>query len=129
VRLLLDTHALLWWLSDDERLPAWWRPIIADPSNDVGVSVVSAAEIAIKASLGKLEAPPDLRGAIEQSGLTSLALELEHAEAVRNLPWHHRDPFDRLLIAQAEVEQLTVATVDRNFLAYDVAVLPARQQV
>ncbi len=127
MRILLDTHALLWWLSDDPRLPTAWRATLADPSNDVGVSAVSAAEIALKASLGKLEAPPNLVGAIEESGLTGLGFRLEHAEALRRLPWHHRDPFDRLLIAQAQIEQLTVATVDRNFLAYDVTRLPVRQ--
>jgi PIN domain nuclease of toxin-antitoxin system len=124
--VLLDTHALLWWLSDDPRLPSLWRATIADPGNDVAVSSVSVAEIAIKASLGKLKAPSDVLGAIEQSGLTGLGLALNHVEALRDLPWHHRDPFDRLLIAQAQVEQLTVATVDSNFVAYDIQVLNAR---
>ena len=124
LRVLLDTHALLWWLDDDKRLPGSWRTAISDPGNLVLVSAVTIAEIAIKASIGKLQAPADLLDALRTSNLETLPLQADHAAALRDLPWHHRDPFDRMLIAQATVEDLAVASVDRSFAAYDVRLLP-----
>ena len=124
LRVLLDTHVLLWWLDDDHRLPDSWRAVISDPRNDVLVSAVTVAEIAIKSSVGKLEAPADLLNALRISNLDTLPLQADHAAALRDLPWHHRDPFDRLLIAQATVEDLAVASVDRSFAAYAVRLLP-----
>ena len=123
MRLLLDTHVLLWWAADDARLPRAWRQLIADPEHDIVVSSVSVAEISIKASLGKLTAPDDLLTDLEASGFVSLPLESDHAARLRDLPWHHRDPFDRMLIGQAQVEQLTIATVDPQFTAYEVVLL------
>ena len=108
---------------DDHRLSRSWRQLIAGPEHDVFVSAVSVAEISITASLGKLAAPDDLLPDLEESGFLSLPLEAEHAARLRELPWHHRDPFDRMLIGQAQVEQLTVATVDPQFAAYEVALL------
>lgn len=123
MRLLLDTHVLLWWAADDARLSRSWRQLIGDPEHDIFVSAISVAEISIKASLGKLTAPDELLPDLEDSGFLSLPLEAEHAARLRDLPWHHRDPFDRMLIGQAQVEQLTVATVDPQFAAYEVALL------
>ena len=120
MKLLLDTHVLLWWLADDRRLGAEHRALIADASNIVLVSSMTVAEIAIKTSLGKLEAPDDLLPTLEAGGFDELAFESRHAEVLRTLPWHHRDPFDRMLIAQAIAEQLTVLTADPHFAAYGV---------
>lgn len=120
MRLLLDTHVLLWWLADDRRLGAEHRALIADASNVVLVSAMTVAEIAIKTSLGKLEAPDDLLPTLEAGGFDELSFESRHADLLRKLPWHHRDPFDRMLIAQAITEQLTVLTADPHFAAYGV---------
>jgi len=120
MKLLLDTHVLLWWLADDRRLGARHRALIADAANIVLVSSMTVAEIAIKTSLGKLEAPDDLLPTLEAGGFDELAFESRHAEVLRTLPWHHRDPFDRMLIAQAIAEQLTVLTADPHFAAYGV---------
>jgi len=124
VRLLLDTHVLLWWLDDDRRLPGAWRATIGDPRHDVWVSTISIAEIVIKSSLGKLESPPDVIGAVSGSQLDTMPFQVEHAAGLAHLPWHHRDPFDRMLIAQARVEQLTIVTGERHFGRYDVSLLP-----
>lgn len=121
MRLLLDTHALLWWLADDPRLGAEARRQIADGANAVLVSAASAWEIEIKRALGKLEAPADLAAAIRDSGFEPLAITLDHAVAAGRLPPHHSDPFDRLLIAQAAAEHLTLITRDSAFAAYDVS--------
>jgi len=121
MRLLLDTHVLLWWLADDHRLSAEHRVLIADASNVVLVSAMTIAEIAIKTSLGKLEAPDDLLPTLETGGFDELPFESRHADLLRKLPWHHRDPFDRMLIAQAIAEQLTVLTAaDPHFAAYGI---------
>ncbi|WP_448006180.1 type II toxin-antitoxin system VapC family toxin [Agromyces bauzanensis] len=120
MKLLLDTHVLLWWLADDRRLPADHRALIADASNIVLVSAMTIAEIAIKTSLGRLDAPDDLLPTLEAGGLDELTFESRHAEVLRSLPWHYRDPFDRMLIAQAIAEQLTVLTADPRFAAYGV---------
>jgi len=124
VKLLLDTHALLWFLVDDHRLTPATRGLMADPINDVFVSAASAWEIAIKKSLGKLTVPPDiatwLSAQLTRSRLTPLAITVSHAAAVERLPAHHADPFDRLLIAQANAENLSVVTSDPQFEQYDV---------
>ena len=125
MKLLLDTHVLLWWLADDRRMGAEHRALIADASNIVLISSMTVAEIAIKTSLGKLEAPDDLLPTLEAGGLDELPFESRHAEVLRTLPWHHRDPFDRMLIAQAQVEHLTLVTRDAHIQKYDVPVLPA----
>ncbi len=120
MRLLLDTHVVLWWLADDRRLGDDHRALIADASNIVLVSAMTVAEIAIKTSLGKLDAPDDLLPTLEAGGFDELTFKSRHAEVLRSLPWHHRDPFDRMLIAQAIAEQLTVLTADPHFAAYGV---------
>lgn len=118
MRLLLDTHVLLWWLADAPQLGADHRALIHDGQNDVFVSAVSVAEISIKASLGKLDAPQNVAEAIIESGFTELDFTVAHGETLRSLPWHHRDPFDRMLVAQALVEGLTLLTLDSRVREY-----------
>jgi PIN domain nuclease of toxin-antitoxin system len=119
-RLLVDTHALLWWLIDDAGLSQAAREALSDPANDVLVSTASVWEIAIKRALGKLGAPDDLPEHIEAQGFGWLPVQAEHAWRVGDLPTHHRDPFDRLLVAQALVEQIPIVSADARFAAYGV---------
>lgn len=123
MRLLVDSHVLLWHLLDDRRLTPGPTGRIEADDVEVLVSVASFWEIAIKSALGKLEAPEDLPRRVEEFGFEPLAIAVEHAWAVRQLPHHHRDPFDRLLIAQAQVEGLPILTADPAFDAYDVKVV------
>jgi PIN domain nuclease of toxin-antitoxin system len=121
VRLLLDTHALLWWLSDDERLGLPARDLIADPTNDVLVSVASLWEITVKVRVGKLQANIEEIGeACERDGFIKLAITPGHLKMLVGLPMHHRDPFDHLLIAQAMTEDATFLSDDRNMRLYAV---------
>jgi PIN domain nuclease of toxin-antitoxin system len=124
VRLLLDTHALLWALSAPARLPAPTAAAIRDPANAVFVSAASAWEIAIKSGLGKLSADLDevVRTSIEV-GFEELAVTLAHTRRLQSLPPRHRDPFDRMLVAQALEEGLTVVTRDAALSAYSVPTL------
>ena len=120
--ILLDTQVALWWLDDDPRLGVEAREAIA--SSDVAyVSVVSAWEVAIKVSLGKLRIGAPFEAAVEGSGFSKLPLAFAHAAALVGLPSHHRDPFDRMLIVQARHEGLTFVTADRKMGAYEVALL------
>lgn len=123
--LLLDTHVLLWVLADDASLAEPARSAITDARNRVLVSAVSAWEITIKKALGKLRAPDDLVDQLAQRGFSALDITIDHALAVGDLADHHADPFDRLLIAQARTEQLTLVTRDRNIPRYDVVILAA----
>jgi PIN domain nuclease of toxin-antitoxin system len=123
VRLLLDTHVLLWW-DEGERLDPQARHAI-EAATEVFVSAVSAWEIAIKTALGRLDPVRTVAEAIEECGFQELPVTVRHAAAVAGLPFHHRDPFDRLLVAQAKVEQLTVVTRDPTFRRYRVRTLPA----
>jgi PIN domain nuclease of toxin-antitoxin system len=120
---LVDTHILLWWMSDDPKLPELHRQIIANRSNTVFVSSVSIAEISIKSSLGKLDAPLDCTDLIADNGFDLLDFTSYHADHLRGLPWHHRDPFDRMLVSQAQVEGLNVLTVDSRIQEYNVLTL------
>ncbi|HWG85329.1 MAG TPA: type II toxin-antitoxin system VapC family toxin [Deinococcales bacterium] len=124
MRLLLDTHVFLWWVGDDERLSGPARDAISHEDNTVLVSVASAWEIAIKASQGRLEVPEDVaafvRSQAAQNDFQLLPVHLSHAAAVRELPWHHRDPFDRMLVAQAIVEEATLVTNDAYVQQYPV---------
>jgi PIN domain nuclease of toxin-antitoxin system len=119
-RLLVDTHALLWWLTDDPALSATAREALAEPANVVLVSAASVWEIAIQRALGKLTVPDDLLSQIEAEGFGWLAVKAEHAWRVRDLPPHHRDPFDRLLVAQSLVEQMPIVSADPRLAAYGV---------
>jgi PIN domain nuclease of toxin-antitoxin system len=125
-RLLLDTHVWLWWQSGSRRLGYRARAAIAS-SADVCLSAVSAWEIAIKSSIGKLTPPlnANIREQLDRDGFRELPMTIAHAEAVRGLPAGHHDPFDRLLIAQAHVEGLTIVTADALFKRYGVAILDA----
>jgi len=124
MRLLLDTHILLWWLKDDPLLPPRASALIADRRNEVFVSPMSVWEIAIKSQLGRLKADVDeVRTAAMQSGFRPLPFTLDHAAAVARLPQHHRDPFDRALVAQARHEPLNLVTHDESLSAYGEHVL------
>ena len=122
-RLLVDTHALLWWLADDDALPADVRAAFADRANELLVSAASVWEIAIKRSLGKLEAPGELLEIVADEGFVFLAVSPWHAWRVATLPRHHGDPFDRLLAAQALAEGIPVVTGDPQFGRYGVGVM------
>jgi PIN domain nuclease of toxin-antitoxin system len=124
VRLLLDTHVVLWQLSGERELSAQARDAIA-AADDLLFSVVSFAEIGIKAAGGKLDVPDDLQAQVADSGVRNLGLAPAHGLAVRSLPVHHRDPFDRLLIAQAILERLTIVTADSRFRPYEVDLVEA----
>ena len=124
MRLLLDTHVVLWQLSGERELSQSAVAAIA-AADDLLFSVVSFAEIGIKAAAGKLVVPPDLKAKITDAGVRSLALAAAHGLAVAQLPAHHGDPLDRLLIAQAMTEGLTLVTADANFAAYDVPIVAA----
>lgn len=125
MRLLLDTHVVLWWLDDPNQLSEDAREAIAEPANDVFVSAVTAWEIAIKRSLGKLSAPAGIATAIIDAGFEELPVSFQHAWAVESLPLHHRDPFDRMLIAQAIEENCTLVSRDAAISAYGIPLLVA----
>lgn len=123
--LLLDAHALLWWLADDPTLDAAARSAISDPASDVLVSAASVWEIGIKRTLGKLKAPANVREAIDLTGFVGLPITLDDADAAAVLPPHHRDPFDRMLVAQATRLRAIVVTRDAAFRPYGIPILSA----
>jgi PIN domain nuclease of toxin-antitoxin system len=125
VILLLDAHALLWWLADDPELADRAKTAIADPTADVLVSAGTIWEITIKRALGKLDAPDGLLNVLEESGFQVLPILGIDAERAGSLPAHHRDPFDRMLVAQASRLGALIVSHDPAFAAYDVDVLPA----
>lgn len=124
-RLLLDTHAVLWALSNVPKLDETARARIADPHNEVFVSAITGWEIAVKRAKGRIGAPDNLGTVIEDRGFTHLPLTFRHAERAGSLPMHHRDPFDRFLVAQAQVEGLVLVTRDAHIRLYDVPTLAA----
>lgn len=125
MRLLLDTHALLWWLANDPSLAEDATSAIADAGSTVFVSAATAWEMAIKQALGKLEAPSDLERQLELNRFEPLPVTISHACAAGRLPGHHDDPFDRMLVAQALAEGLTIVTRDPRIAPYGVPTLPA----
>ena len=125
MRLLLDTHIFLWWLSDWERISEPARAAIADPGNEVFVSAVSGWEIGVKKAKGRLVAPDDLAAVVDEKRFEHLPLTFAHAERAAALPSHHRDPFDRMLIAQAQAEGLVLVTRDSRMADYEVATMRA----
>ena len=125
MRLLLDTHVLLWWLANEPSLVHEAEVAIADPASIVFVSAATAWEIAIKQALGKLEAPTDLERQIEQNRFEPMSITIAHAYSAGTLPRHHDDPFDRMLIAQALAEGLTIVTRDPRLRRYSVATMVA----
>ena len=123
--LLLDTHVVLWWLEDPALVSEAAREAISDPLNEVLVSAVSAWEIAIKAGVGKLDAPPNFEEAVAQCGLKMLSITVPHTLQTQSLPLLHRAPFDRLLLAQAIVEGATLVTRDTMIRQYGVPTILA----
>jgi PIN domain nuclease of toxin-antitoxin system len=127
VSLLLDTHVFLWLHTDRSRIPAVVLDALADPDRPLHLSVGSAWEMGIKNGIGKLPLPDDLAVWLSSrmlaSGVAPLAATLAHVLAASALPTHHRDPFDRLLVAQAQIEDLTIVTRDPQVSAYDVDIL------
>lgn len=119
--LLLDTHVVLWWLVDDPRLSDATRQLVQE-EEAVFVSVVSAWEVAIKAGLGRLSLPASFAEGIVGAGFQPLPITFAHCEAVASLPPIHRDPFDRMLVAQARTEGLAIVTKDSAITAYDVSI-------
>lgn len=124
MRLLLDTHVVLWQLEGFRPIPTRALEAI-ERAGELTFSVVSFAEIGVKAAVGKLVVPESLREHVVRSGLRILGLAPDHGLGVSDLPMHHRDPFDRLLISQARSEGLTIVTADRRFADYDVPVIDA----
>ena len=124
MRLLIDSHAFLWWLADDPRLPAAARAAMADPGNTLHVSAATAWEIGVKVALGRLVVPTapvvSLEEAARREGMEPLPIDFADAIAAAALPRHHRDPIDRLLIAQAAARDLTIVTGDRQIARYAV---------
>ena len=127
MKLLLDTHAFLWWILDDVRLSLTARKAIARREEEVFVSAASAWEIAVKTALGRLKLPQPpgrlVPRHIKASGFQPLPIRVEHALRVHDLPDHHHDPFDRLLIAQAVEDRLAIVTADGQFRRYPVRVI------
>lgn len=123
MKLLLDTHVVLWWTHDSRRLSETARELVGDPRHDVLLSAVVAWEIAIKRALGKLRMRPALvTELLADGGAAELAVSVAHATELERLPMHHRDPFDRMLVAQARVEGAVLVSSDEALRKYDVPV-------
>lgn len=120
-KYLLDTHVIIWAVDQTDKLSEQYRQLLEHEDQCV-VSIASLWEIAIKKSLGKLEVRDDLAVFLQRTGVSILQVELPHIETIRTLPHHHRDPFDRMLIAQAMTENLSLLTVDRHFALYGVTI-------
>jgi PIN domain nuclease of toxin-antitoxin system len=125
MRLLLDTHVVIWWLARDPRIGDSARDAIKAPDNAVFVSTITGFEIATKKKIGTLDAPDDLSEQLQAKGFEELPITLAHGLEAGQLPLHHKDPFDRLLIAQARCEDLTLVTADQMLGEYDVKTLSA----
>ena len=127
MRILLDTHAFLWWITGDQRLSQRSIECISDGSNELFFSVASGWEIAIKAGLGRIDIPDPLDRFVSEhlfrNHMDVLAIQLSHALPVVTLPQFHRDPFDRMLISQAQIERLPILSSDKLLAAYDVEVI------
>ncbi len=123
MKLLLDTHAALWFLSGDERLGEAARHHLTDDTNRVLLSAAVVWEIAMKRSLGRLEVPDEYLPLLLDAGVQALGVSLEHAAAVEHLPAHHRDPFDRMLVAQAAIEGAALVSRDDALRPYDVTLI------
>ncbi|PSB03225.1 type II toxin-antitoxin system VapC family toxin [Merismopedia glauca] len=125
MKLLLDTHALLWWLSKDAKLSQGAMEAISNPDNLVFVSAASAWEIAIKKAIGKLTAPDNLKEALDANNFLELPITIEHCQTLYQLPLHHQDPFDRIMLAQAMSERLILVSRDAKFTLYEISMLQA----
>ena len=118
MKILLDTNLILWWLANHPSLSDQARELIGDPDNTLFVSAVSLWEIWLKASLGKLHVPADFDVRLAADAFENLPLTARQARQVTVLPWHHRDPFDRMLVAQAQIEKLLFLTADEIMTRY-----------
>ncbi len=125
MRLLLDTHVLLWWLNSPSRLDPAAEAAISDGNNEIFVSAATIWEVAIKRSIGRLTIPVPLTSTMTKAGLAELPVRWNHARRVARLPDHHRDPFDRVLVAQAIEERLVIVTRDPLVRRYAVPTLAA----
>jgi PIN domain nuclease of toxin-antitoxin system len=125
MNLLLDTHVLLWWLDDNPGLSRRARTVIADGNNLVFVSAAVICEIQIKHALGKLKIPKNFRIVLDQQGFELLDITVEHAYAVGKLPLYHRDPFDRILVAQAKLENMILVSRDKRIKKYKIPLINA----
>lgn len=125
MRLLLDTHTLLWTLVEPTRLSAQATAAIAAAESEVFVSIVSPWEMAIAKARGRMNPPDDLATRLTQSRFELVPIQLRHLRAIESMPQHHRDPFDRMLIAQSQVDGLTLVSADRKMRQYPVSLLPA----
>lgn len=123
MRVLLDTHVFLWWLSNDSHLSKKAKDIIRNPENIIFVSVASAWEMSIKITLKKLILSVSIEECFTKSGFDVLPIKLVHIGNLHTLPYLHKDPFDRILVAQAQKEDLTLVTNDPQIIRYDVSVL------
>lgn len=126
-RILIDTQVLLWWLKDDPQLGKVAKALVADANNEIFTSAVTAWEISIKVALGKLIAPGDIDAEVQLEGFSPLDTTLKHADAAGKLPDIHNDPFDRMLIAQAQAEGLQLMTSDGEIPKYSVQTIDARK--
>jgi len=127
MKVVLDTHAFLWWITDDDRLSAHARSIIVNRENELYLSAATGWEIAIKAKLGRIHLPGRVDSFIakqlELNDIFSLPIHMSHALNVYNMPNYHRDPFDRLIIAQAQLEKMSILTMDPQMARYGVKVV------
>lgn len=123
MKLLLDTHILLWWLTQDQKLSQTEIETIADSDNVVFVSAATAWEMAVKKMIGKLEAPDDLPTALAANDFLELPITIEHSQKLYQLPLHHHDPFDRIMVAQAIAEDLTFMTRDTKISLYEIKII------
>jgi len=122
---LIDTQIFIWWMEKSKRLSEKSFDLLNDPQNKIFLSVASVWEIVIKKGRRKLEVPKDVRGGIEKSGFIPLPIEVFHVLGVEKLPHYHKDPFDRILISQAKVEDFTLITSDEKIWKYDLSLLKA----
>ncbi len=123
MKLLLDTHILLWWLIQDPKLSPTETAMITDPDNLVFVSAATAWEIAVKKMIGKLEAPDDLPAALAANNFLELPITIDHSQKLYQLPLHHHDPFDRIMVAQAMSENLILMTRDPKIALYEIKII------
>lgn len=127
MKVLLDTHTFLWWITNDPQLSSRARRIMGDPNHELFLSAASGWEIAIKARLGKLKLPDDLPAFVSEqlriNAIQTLSIQVAHALHVATLPGHHHDPFDRMLVAQSQLEQLPILTIDPQIAKYSVTVI------
>lgn len=127
MKVLLDTHTFLWWITDDNRLSSSAREIITNGDNELFLSAAAGWEIAIKAQLGRIKLPKEPHSFIAEqlrlNSIQSIPIHMSHALHIYSLPNHHRDPFDRMIVAQAQLEDLAILTMDSQIARYEIKVI------